>query len=152
MELRILKQLSEVSVKHADAIAVELAEALRELEAARAKLATLQRYVDEYESGLAQGLEQGMSAAGSRNYQQFMLNLTVALSAQRRILTGHRAQLGNLQLRWIEACRRKQGYETLQLRAEARARQAEVRRLQKELDELGQRRAGGDESGWGCPA
>lgn len=143
MERKTLKRLSEVSVRHADAVAVELAATLQEIEAANAKLAALRRYVDEYEAALEQGLEQGMSAAGSRNYQQFMLNLGFAVSAQGQVLARHFEQLRNLQHRWHEARRRKHSLETLQLRAEARERQAEIRRVQRELDELCQSRIAG---------
>lgn len=143
MERTTLKRLNDVSERQEDAVAAELADAVREIEVANERLAALQRYVDEYATLMEQGMERGMSAVDSRNYQQFMLNLGRSVAVQKRTLAAHREQFSVLQGRWHEARRRRQSYKVLLVRAEMRIRRTDLRRLQRELDELSRPCVGG---------
>ncbi len=151
MRKATLQKLTENSEQQMQAIAAELAGALREVGEASEKLLTLERYLSDYESRMERDLGAGLSATRSRNYQNFMDQLSAAVNLQRHRLVGYRQQVQALQSRWLDARRRSLTFETLVVRAETEERRAELRKMQRDLDELS-RRAASVSFEYGCPA
>jgi flagellar FliJ protein len=120
--------------------AERLAEAERHAIDAEQKLAALERYRNEYEEQLATRGAAGVDISGVREFQAFLARLGEALVAQRQVLADARAAREEMLSSWREAAQRAQVVQTLQDRWQDEARRDEDRRVQRESDELAQRK------------
>lgn len=132
-------KLVDWSEERMQAIAVQLADAQRRIDAANTKLELLQSYAKEYQGRLDQALKEGLSGAGSRTYLAFMGQLGRAIVSQDSALSEHRRQVGVLRERWLTARKRKLAYETLQVRLETEQQCRALADLQRQMDDYAQR-------------
>ncbi len=136
---KTVDKLVDWSEERMQAIAVQLADAQRRIDAANTKLELLQSYAKEYQERLDQALKEGLSGAGSRTYLAFMGQLGRAILSQDSALSEHRRQVGVLRERWMAARKRKLAYETLQVRLETEQQCRALADLQRKMDDYAQR-------------
>lgn len=102
---------------------------------AQEKLDTLQEFRRDYQAQMQKGVQEGMSPAELRNFQQFIYKLDEAILQQRRKLESSKAstQLGRNE---FDAMRRKlKSLDTLRQRHEESERKRADKAEQKALDE-----------------
>ena len=105
------------------------------------KLAALERYRSEYESGFASRAGAGADVIGMRDFQTFLAKLGEALVQQRELVSLAQGALDAERSQWREAAQRAHVVETLAERWQSEESRAENRRDQNETDELSQQRA-----------
>jgi flagellar FliJ protein len=121
--------------------AERVAGAERHLTEMQDKLAALERYRTEYETGFATRAGAGLGAVGVRDYQTFMARLGEALVQQGELVNLARAALEAGRTQWREAAQRSHVVDTLAERWQGEELRAADRRDQLENDELSQQRA-----------
>lgn len=120
-----------------DAAARELAEHQRVLQQHESRLAELRRYAEEYaNSQLA-----ATSPAQLANRRAFVERLQSAVEQQTRTVDSNRQALEVERGRLLLASRDKQVLEQLAASYRAQEQQLDARRSQREMDDLGARRA-----------
>lgn len=122
---------------HEDAVARALAERQRTLAQHEARLEELRRYADEY----AQSQLAATSPAQLANRRAFLDRLEHAVEQQSRTVDHSRQTVEVERGRLLLASRDKQVLEQLAASYRAQERQVDERRSQRELDDLGARRA-----------
>ena len=105
------------------------------------KLAALEKYRTEYESGFKSRAGAGVDVVGMRDFQTFLAKLGEALSQQRELVNLAARALEGERSNWREAAQRAHVVETLAERWQTEEQRAETRRDQNESDELSQQRA-----------
>lgn len=120
-----------------DAVARELAERQRHLNMHEERLSELRRYVDEY----AQSQMAATSPAQLLNRRAFLDRLESAVEQQTRTVDDTRQNVELERGRLLLASRDKQVLEQLAASYRAQERVVENRRSQREMDDLGARRA-----------
>ncbi len=102
------------------------------------KLAALERYRKEYEVGFATRAGAGLGVTAVLDFQAFMARLGEALEQQRQAVEKARAAHQAEILLWREAAKRAHVVETLAERWQVEESRAEIRRDQRDSDELSQ--------------
>jgi len=105
------------------------------------KLAALEKYRSEYESGFKSRAGAGVDVVGMRDFQTFLAKLGEALTQQRELVNLAARALEGERSNWREAAQRAHVVETLAERWQTEEQRAETRRDQNESDELSQQRA-----------
>jgi len=105
------------------------------------KLAALEKYRTEYESGFKSRAGAGVDVVGMRDFQTFLAKLGEALTQQRELVNLAARALEGERSNWREAAQRAHVVETLAERWQTEEQRAETRRDQNESDELSQQRA-----------
>ena len=121
--------------------AERVAGAERHLTEMQDKLAALERYRSEYETGFATRVAVGLGAVGVRDYQTFMARLSEAVIQQGELVNLARAALEAERTQWRGAAQRSHVVDTLAERWQGEEARAADRRDQLENDELSQQRA-----------
>ncbi|MBD9534383.1 flagellar export protein FliJ [Stenotrophomonas sp. ATCM1_4] len=120
-----------------DEVAKALAERQQALDMHQSRLAELRQYADEYASAQLATT----SAAQLLNRRAFLDRLDNAVQAQSRTVDSNRERVDAERARLLLASRDKQVLEQLAASYRAQEKQAENRRDQREMDDLGARRA-----------
>lgn len=120
-----------------DAAARELAQRQRVLADHEARLAELRRYADEY----ANSQMAATSPAQLANRRAFIDRLQSAVEQQSRTVDSNRQTVEVERSRLLLASRDKQVLEQLAASYRAQERQVDERRSQREMDDIGARRA-----------
>lgn len=120
-----------------DEVAKELAERQKALDVHQSRLAELRQYADEYASAQLATT----SAAQLMNRRAFLDRLDNAVQAQSKTVDSNRERVDAERARLLLASRDKQVLEQLAASYRAQEKQAENRRDQREMDDLGARRA-----------
>jgi flagellar FliJ protein len=108
----------------------------RHLAEMQQKLAALEKYRGEYETGFATRAGGGVDVIGMRDFQTFLARLGEALTQQREIVAQARDALEAVRSHWREAAQRQHVVETLAERWQGEETRAANRRDQNESDEL----------------
>lgn len=113
----------------------------RHLAEMQQKLAALEKYRNEYETGFATKAGAGVGVVGMRDFHTFLAKLGEAMVQQREYVALARNALDAERSNWREAAQRQHVVETLAERWQGEEARAEVRRDQQESDELSQQRS-----------
>lgn len=105
------------------------------------KLAALEKYRSEYESGFASRAGAGADVIGMRDFQTFLARLGEALTQQRELVALAQRALDAERSNWREAAQRAHVVESLAERWQSEETRAAERRDQLESDELSSQRA-----------
>ena len=105
------------------------------------KLAALEKYRSEYESGFATRAGTGLDVIGMRDFQTFLARLGEAMAQQRELVAQAQKVLDAERCHWREAAQRAHVVETLAERWQSEESRAADRRDQNESDELSQQRS-----------
>jgi len=105
------------------------------------KLAALEKYRSEYESGFATRAGAGADVIRMRDFQTFLAKLGEALAQQRELVALAQKALESERSNWREAAQRAHVVESLAERWQTEESRAESRRDQIESDELSNQRA-----------
>ncbi len=122
-------------------IARKFAQAERRCQEAQTKLADLQRYHGEYANGFQQRAQNGIGAAGLRDYQVFLAKLTEAIKQQAAVVQRAEAEREQVRQEWFNAMQRTKAIAHVMEKWLAEERRALDRRDQIETDERAQRSA-----------
>lgn len=134
-----LDTLIELATSEKDEAAKRLGSALRAATETEEKLALLQQYRDDYTARLHSRMATGLSAAGYRNFQLFLDKLDAAIDGQQQIVTAAQQRIGVERSAWQASERKRMSYDTLATRARKAEDQKEMRRDQKQTDEVATR-------------
>jgi flagellar FliJ protein len=137
-----LDVVQQVAARTEQERAQRVAEAERHLAEMQQKLAALEKYRAEYETGFKARAGAGVDVIGMRDYQTFMARLGEALTQQREQVTLARNALEAQRSQWREAAQRTHVVETLVERWQGEEQRAANRRDQLECDELSQQQRG----------
>ena len=118
--------------------AERVAGAERHLTEMQEKLAALERYRSEYETGFAARAGVGLGAVGVRDFQTFMARLGEALTQQAELVNLARGALEAERAQWRGAAQRAHVVDTLAERWQGEESRAADRRDQNDNDELSQ--------------
>ncbi len=99
------------------------------------KLALLTEYWNEYSARLQISMQQGITVADWRNYQEFLNKLDAAIVQQREVLAATRQRVEAGQVAWQSAKRTLKSYDTLAQRQAGAEMLRVARHEQKETDE-----------------
>ena len=147
IQSRRIDPLLRRAQEHEDSVARELADRQRALAVHEQRLAELRQYADEY----AQSQLAAISPAQLANRRAFLERLESAVQQQSRTVDSSREKLELERARLLLASRDKQVLEQLAASYRAQERQADERRSQRELDDLGARRVGQLRAASGTP-
>lgn len=100
-----------------------------------AKLTLLMQYHNEYYARFQVSMQQGITAADWRNYQEFLNKLDAAILQQREALASMQQRVESGQAAWQSARRTLKSYGTLAQRQASLQLQSMARHEQKETDE-----------------
>ncbi len=134
---RRLDPLLRRAQDHEDEVARELAERQQALDLQQSRLAELRQYAEEY----ANAQLATTSAAQLLNRRAFLDRLDNAVEAQTRTVDSNRERVDAERARLLLASRDKQVLEQLAASYRAQERIVADRRDQREMDDLGARRA-----------
>jgi flagellar FliJ protein len=137
-----LDVVQQVAARTEQERAQRVAEAERHLAEMQQKLAALEKYRAEYETGFKTRAGAGVDVIGMRDYQTFMARLGEALAQQREQVVLARNALEAQRSQWREAAQRTHVVETLVERWQGEEARAASRRDQLECDELSQQQRG----------
>ncbi len=137
-----LDVVQQVAARTEQERAQRVAEAERHLAEMQQKLAALEKYRAEYETGFKTRAGAGVDVIGMRDYQTFMARLGEALAQQREQVVLARNALEAQRSQWREAAQRTHVVETLVERWQGEEARAASRRDQLESDELSQQQRG----------
>lgn len=139
-DVSVIETLVELASKETGEAALRLARAISAVEEAQRTRALLTQYRDEYDSRLRQKLAVGASAKDIRNFQAFLARLDEALCGQDRVVSDAQRRVDSERSSWQAGERRRISYGTLVDRAHQEGRRKELRREQKQTDEVAARR------------
>lgn len=137
MQSRRIDPLLRRAQEKEDAVARDLAERQRNLVLHESRLEELRRYADEY----AQSQMAATSPAQLANRRAFLDRLDSAVKQQAQTVDRSRQSVGIERERLLLASRDKQVMEQLAASYRAQENQIVERRVQREMDDLGARRA-----------
>jgi len=137
MQSRRIDPLLRRAQEHEDEVARDLAERQRTLDTHVSRLEELRRYAEEY----AGSQMAATSPAQLSNRRAFLDRLDSAVQQQMRTVDQNRARVEAERARLLLASREKQVLEQLAASYRAQERQVVERRDQREMDDLGARRA-----------
>ncbi|SFW14453.1 flagellar export protein FliJ [Nitrosovibrio sp. Nv17] len=99
------------------------------------RLGVLQQYREDYRTRFQTQARQGLTAAGWRNYQEFLERLDAAILQQEDAVSSTRERVAAGRIAWQSARRTYNSYETLTQRQIQAELQRATKREQKETDE-----------------
>jgi len=137
MQSRRIDPLLRRAQEHEDEVARDLAERQRNLDTHVSRLEELRRYAEEY----AGSQMAATSPAQLTNRRAFLDRLDSAVEQQMRTVDQNRAKVETERARLLLASREKQVLEQLAASYRAQERQVVERRDQRDMDDLGARRA-----------
>ncbi|HYG05366.1 MAG TPA: flagellar export protein FliJ [Stenotrophomonas sp.] len=137
MQSRRIDPLLRRAQEHEDEVARDLAERQRSLDTHVSRLEELRRYAEEY----AGSQMAATSPAQLTNRRAFLDRLDSAVEQQMRTVDQNRARVEAERARLLLASREKQVLEQLAASYRAQERQVVERRDQRDMDDLGARRA-----------
>ncbi|HEY9255701.1 MAG TPA: flagellar export protein FliJ [Stenotrophomonas sp.] len=137
MQSRRIDPLLRRAQEHEDEVARDLAERQRNLDTHVSRLEELRRYAEEY----AGSQMAATSPAQLTNRRAFLDRLDSAVEQQMRTVDQNRAKVEAERARLLLASREKQVLEQLAASYRAQERQVVERRDQRDMDDLGARRA-----------
>ena len=137
MQSRRIDPLLRRAQEHEDEVARDLAERQRNLDTHVSRLEELRRYAEEY----AGSQMAATSPAQLTNRRAFLDRLDSAVEQQRRTVDQNRAKVEAERARLLLASREKQVLEQLAASYRSQERQVVERRDQRDMDDLGARRA-----------
>jgi len=137
MQSRRIDPLLRRAQEHEDEVARDLAERQRTLDTHLSRLEELRRYAEEYASSQMAAT----SPAQLSNRRAFLDRLDSAVQQQLRTVDQNRARVEAERARLLLASREKQVLEQLAASYRTQERQVVERRDQREMDDLGARRA-----------
>lgn len=100
-----------------------------------AKLVLLTQYSDEYRARFRASMQQGLTAAGWRNYHEFIDKLDAAISQQQEALALMRQRVAASEAAWQSERRVLNSYDTLAQRHRQIQLAHQAKREQRETDE-----------------
>jgi flagellar export protein FliJ len=136
-----LDKVQQVAARTERERAERVGAAERHLVEMRQKLAALEKYRSEYESGFASRAGAGADVVGIRDFQTILARLGDALAQQRELIKLAEGALEAERSQWREAAQRAHVVETLADRWQSEEKRAADRRDQQETDELSSQRA-----------
>lgn len=134
-----LDTLIELATTETDAAAKKLGSAIRAHEETEKRLALLLQYRDDYTIRFQSSLAAGLTAAGYRNFQLFLDKLDTAIAGQQNIVNEAQKRIDAERSAWQASERKRMSYDTLAARARQAELRLEVKRDQKQTDELAAR-------------
>ncbi|HJU71299.1 MAG TPA: flagellar export protein FliJ [Paucimonas sp.] len=134
-----LDTLIELATTETDAAAKKLGSAIRAHEETEKRLALLLQYRDDYAIRFQSSLAVGLTAAGYRNFQLFLDKLDTAIAGQQNIVNEAQKRIDAERSAWQASERKRMSYDTLAVRARQAELRLEVKRDQKQTDELAAR-------------
>lgn len=137
MQSKRIDPLLKRAQDHEDEVARDLAERQRVLDTHLSRLEELRRYAEEY----ANAQMAATSPAQLLNRRAFLDRLDTAVAQQRQTVDSNREKVEAERARLILASRDKAVLEQLAASYRAQERQVVERRDQREMDDLGARRA-----------
>jgi flagellar FliJ protein len=135
-----LRTLIELATAETDAAAKRLGNAIRVGEEADQKLTLLMQYRDDYAQRFQDTMATGVTAAGYRNFQQFMVKLEAAITGQQQVVAQAQHRITVERSAWQAGERKRMSYGILVTRAENAEQVREGKREQKQTDELAARK------------
>ncbi len=139
MNPETLRTLIELAKSKCDAAQARHATLLRALEQARAHLATLHQYAQEYEERARCRPGDSRDPSAERNQVVFLERLQQAVAAQQRQIETREQAVAQAASELVICLRKHKSLETLASRRLERQRRSEIRRDQKNTDEFAQR-------------
>ncbi|MDF3035248.1 MAG: fliJ [Paucimonas sp.] len=136
-----LDTLIELASSESDEAAKRLGQAIRAAQDTEERLALLMQYRDDYAARFQASLTAGLTAAGYRNFQNFMDKLDTAISGQQQIVRDAQRQMGEQRTAWQASERKRMSYDVLATRMEKDEQRRETKRDQKQTDEVAARQA-----------
>ncbi|HYD79803.1 MAG TPA: flagellar export protein FliJ [Paucimonas sp.] len=134
-----LDTLIELATSETDEAAKRLGTALRTANETEQKLSLLLQYRDDYTARFHAMMANGLSAAGYRNFQLFLDKLDAAIEGQQQIVAAAQRRIGEERDAWQASERKRMSYGTLATRAQTAEERKEMRRDQKQTDEIATR-------------
>lgn len=98
---------------------------------------TLHHYRDEYRSRLQQAMDDGIDMATLGNYQRFLASLEDAIEQVQIAIGSQQRKVEQCRQQWQGEQQRLNAYDTLAARRRDTLRRGELRREQRQNDELG---------------
>jgi len=136
-----LDTLIELATRQSDEAAKRLGEAVRACADTEQKLTLLMQYRDEYEARLRNGLSNGISASGYRNFQLFLEKLDTAIAGQQQIVHDAQRRMTLERGAWQSSEQKRMSFDTLAERAQQAELKKDLKRDQKLMDEFATRQA-----------
>jgi flagellar protein FliJ len=136
-----LEVVQQVTARTERERAERVGAAQRHLVEMQQKLAALERYRGEYETGFASRAGAGVDVVGMRDFQTFLARLGEALVQQRELIALAERALEAERSNWREAAQRAHVVDTLADRWQSEEKRAADRRDQQDSDELSSQRA-----------
>jgi flagellar FliJ protein len=134
-----LPTLIELARQRVDDAARALGEAVRNADAARAKLALLAQYRDDYARRFQAGLERGLSTICYSNFRSFLDKLESAARGQEDAVRDAEGYVEARRSAWEAATRKLDSFLTLLDRARIEKKRVEDKREQRITDERAMR-------------
>ncbi len=132
--------LLELANKDVELSVKALAGAVYSLKEAEERLATLERFYDDYLESYAASAKGGLTANELKNQQIFMQRLNAAIVQQRKVVASCTLQAENRRSEWQGSSMKLKSYGILSKRSEATLAQQAIKREQHLLDEFTNRR------------
>lgn len=137
MNKKQLAQLVDLAQTRNDAATRNLGHSNARKKHEQDKLDMLERYWREYQAQLEEVARSAALAPDTlRNYHEFLNKLESAIDQQRRLLVTCEQQVEQTRSEWQAAHRKLKSFDTLKERADQGERLKELRREQREQDEL----------------
>ncbi len=136
-----LDTLIELATSATDEAAKRLGTAIRAADDTEKKLTLLLQYRDDYTARFHADLSTGLSAAGYRNFQLFLDKLDAAIDGQQKIVDDAKQRIVDERGAWQASERKRMSYGTLATRAHKADEQRQIKREQKQTDEVAARQA-----------
>lgn len=128
-----------VSLKQKEAADRYLADAQLRVTQAEQQLILLQNYMLDYQREFIEAGRKGLSARNMQQHQAFLGRLERALVQQHETIRIAHAQLEKVRHHWNQVYQRFKGIEKLTHNAQTQEALFEEKKLQREIDELGNR-------------
>ena len=135
-KLHKLYPVIKVTDKKERSAALAIAESKRTLDENISRLNNLNVYLNEYMGKFRAVSEQGLSAHQMQEYRIFLDNLESAVNQQRHLVTMHQESYEKNKKLWYSARRKVKALGVVIARHEQKEQQENMRRDQKELDDL----------------
>lgn len=137
--LSVLNTLIELAQQETERAAQWLGAALRISEESRQKLDLLLGYRDDYAKRCQSNLVDGISTTHFNNFQGFMQKLDDAIHGQQKVVHEAGLRADQARVAWMACEQKKMSFVTLASRAGRESARHELRRDQKQNDELAAR-------------
>lgn len=134
-----LQTVLELMQARADEATQALARLIANERDARAKLAMLRQYRDEYANRFRQAASAGLTPSAWNNFQEFLNRLDEAIAAQAQAVAQQARNTANGQEHWQHQQKKLKAIDTLSERHRSQEEAREQRQDQKQQDEFATR-------------